>query len=280
MEAQLDLDFHHDGSRTIVYARRQDPPLRVIRAFPNSSGQAFVHLHNVSGGILGGDVLNLNVVLGPGAQGQITTTGATRLYRTTRQRGRTVNGVSISVGTGAFLELLPDPVIPFSGSNCLQKLSVDLDDDATFFSWETIWPGREASGEVFDYDALGWQTSISGCGSPIARENSDLRPRQKAMDSAIRMGPYRYLATFYACSTGRSRTCWHNLEEQLAPIAAELSQQPGQAFWGVSMLAEHGLSVRGLAASNAQISHGLNLFWKAARRLITGAEAIRPRKSF
>ncbi len=44
----------------------QEPPWRVIRAFPQDNGAALVHLHNVSGGVLAGDDLHLDIAVGPG----------------------------------------------------------------------------------------------------------------------------------------------------------------------------------------------------------------------
>lgn len=38
-------------------------------------------MHNLSGGVLGGDLLELSVEVGNGACAQLASTGATRLYR-------------------------------------------------------------------------------------------------------------------------------------------------------------------------------------------------------
>ena len=59
----------------------QEPPWRAIRAFPNPQHQAVVHLHNVSGGILSGDSLCLSIEAGPSTRVQVTSVGATRIYR-------------------------------------------------------------------------------------------------------------------------------------------------------------------------------------------------------
>src|SRR5437899_12643052 len=77
------LHFTHDQERhsTQLTVREQHPPLQVIRAFPLATGGVLVHVHNVSGGVLGGDQLVLDVEVGPGAQVQLTSTSATRLYR-------------------------------------------------------------------------------------------------------------------------------------------------------------------------------------------------------
>ena len=74
---QLSLCFERERFRVM----RQDPPWKVVRAFPLPGGGRLVHLNNVSGGVLAGDRLALDVEVKAGAAAQITTTGATRLYR-------------------------------------------------------------------------------------------------------------------------------------------------------------------------------------------------------
>ena len=74
---QLSLRFEKGQMRV----ERQDPPWKVVRAFPQEGGMVLVHLHNVSGGVLAGDRLGLKIEVAAGASAQITTTGATRLYR-------------------------------------------------------------------------------------------------------------------------------------------------------------------------------------------------------
>jgi hypothetical protein len=53
VRASLQLEFERDVTgRTLLAASRQEPPLRVVRAFGAEDGAALVHLHNVSGGLL------------------------------------------------------------------------------------------------------------------------------------------------------------------------------------------------------------------------------------
>src|ERR1700738_1068500 len=73
------FDEEMQQSKLNVYA--QQPPLKVIRAFPVSDGGALVHLHNISGGVLGGDQLEVSVHVKTKAYVQLTTTSATRIYR-------------------------------------------------------------------------------------------------------------------------------------------------------------------------------------------------------
>src|ERR1700730_17127151 len=78
---RLRFEARGDGKQTILAECEQQLPLRIVRAFQQDDGGSLVHLHNLSGGVLGGDHLDLTVEVGPGAVAQVTSTGATRIYR-------------------------------------------------------------------------------------------------------------------------------------------------------------------------------------------------------
>src|SRR2546423_14646341 len=87
VQGRLNLGFTYDQQqqRTRLTTHNQQPPLQIIRAFPLASGGTLLHLHNLSGGVLGGDQLTLNVEAGPTTHVQLTSTSATRLYRSRAQ---------------------------------------------------------------------------------------------------------------------------------------------------------------------------------------------------
>ena len=116
----------------------------MIRAFPQANGGSLVHLHNVSGGVLAGDRLSLEVQVGPRARAQITSTGATRLYRHRRDSADSEQRISISVAEEGLLEYLPDALIPFAGSRHHQQTEIHLADRATLFWWEVVAPDRKS----------------------------------------------------------------------------------------------------------------------------------------
>src|SRR5690606_11387907 len=185
-----------------MLVREAHQPLKVVRAFDAGDGAALVHLHNVSGGILGGDQFALNFHVGKDARTQITTTSATRVYRARQGDQSASQHTSIQVEENGLLELLPDPLIPFAGSDYEQRTVIDLADGAGLFWWETVTPGREARGEVFAYDRLAVMTEITACGVPVALEQFTLRPHHDALTSIARLGDYRYFTTFYICRAG------------------------------------------------------------------------------
>jgi len=255
----------------------QQPPLRAVRAFPLPHGETLVHLHNVSGGVLGGDRLELRVDLGPGAAAQLTSTGATRLYRHRPDTPAARQSVDVAIGEGALLEYVPDPLIPFAGSRYRQKVRIDLSPDAGLFWWDVVAPGRDARGELFAYDLLECELEIAAGGKPVATERMRLEPGLRPMDSPARLGPFRYLASFFICREGLAPGAWLALESRMAELAEQLSRPP-ELVWGASALPAHGLVVRALGVGGRDIASGLHEFWRAAKRELYGREAIPPRK--
>jgi urease accessory protein len=278
---RLGLRFacQQDRHQTRLVASEQSPPLRVVRAFSQQDGAALVHLHNLSGGILGGDQLTLDVDIEPQASVQLTTTGATRLYRCRPGTPAAEQTTTIQVQRGGLLEYLPDPLIPFAGSRYHQQTTIELAEDAGLFWWETIAPGRTARGELFAYDQLHISTKITSQGRPLALERYTLEPQQQRLASLARLGPYTYFCSMYICRVGLNAASWLKLERTLNTLAYQIST-PESIVWGVSSLVAHGLVVRGVSCQGYTIAGGLTKFWQEAKLALYGREAIPPRKVY
>jgi urease accessory protein len=283
LRARLALDFEcsTEGGKTILAATQQQPPLRVVRAFPLEDGAALVHLHNVSGGLLGGDALELEIRVGAGAQAQVTTTGATRIYRPKPDALPATQTTEISVGENALLEYVPDPLIPFTGARFAQRTTIQLDPGAGLFWWEIVGPGREASGEAFAYESIGWATDLNVNGRLIAAERARVEPRRFSPVHSARMGAHRYVATFFICREGFEARFWLAAEQRLREVAASFDLSgdgESGAAWGVSTLVAHGLIVRGLSPHGFGMVAGLRALWSAAKEMLYGRQPIWPRK--
>jgi len=279
VRASMRLDFSHDSATgsTFLAGSLQEPPLRVVRSFTLEDGTALAHLHNVSGGLLGGDHLALQVNLGCNTSVQLTTAGATRIYGHRRGFSPTTQCTQVAIGKGALLEYLPDATIPFARAHFLQRTSIDLAAGAGMFWWEILCPGREARGELFEYEQFEMKTCVTALGRKIAAENICLRPASQDVSSLARLGPYRYVATFYICRLGLDATAWSALEDRLRGLTSGLTRS-GEILWGVSSLAAHGLIVRCLAYNGRDVSSGLQALWHEAKLQLYGREAIPPRK--
>ncbi len=273
--ATLSLHFSNERARTTLRVLRQEPPWRALRAFANSAGEALVHLHNLSGGVLGGDCLQLEVSLAAQAQAQITNVGATRIYRHRTGKGDAKQTTICEVGSGGLLEYLPDAVIPFAASRYAQCTQIRLARDAGLIWWETLSPGRAAHGESFVFENFSVNTAIHGPDGPIALERYSLTPQLQDVASPARMGPFQYSATMYVCRVDASSR-WLALERELNERALALSGI--ETRWGASSLICHGVVIRGMARHAHQISEGLQTMWQAAKRSVWGREALLPRK--
>jgi len=279
VRALLRLDFSRDSNtgNTFLAGSLQEPPLKVVRAFTLQDGTALAHLHNVSGGLLGGDCLALQVNLGCRTSVQLTTTGATRIYRRRGEFSPTTQGNQVAVGEDALLEYLPDASIPFAGAHFVQRTSIALAAGAGLFWWEILAPGREARGELFEYEHFAMRTCVTALGRKIAAENICLRPASQEVSSLARLGPYLYSATFYICCVGLDASYWRTAEDRVRDLTGSLSR-PGEILWGVSSLVAHGLVVRCLARHGRDVLPGLHTIWRAAKLHVYGREAIPPRK--
>src|SRR5579859_6400465 len=275
----LGFTYQPESQQSRLAVCEQQPPLQVIRSFALPQGGALVHLHNLSGGVLGGDRLELSVEVGPRAYAQLTTTSATRVYRSRPEAPMALQTNAIQVREGGLLEYLPDPLIPFAGARYQQQTRIDLAEDAGLFWWETVAPGREAHGEIFTYDQLQLGLSLFAGGRPIAIERLKLEPAVRLLRPPARLGPYRYFSSFYICRVGLEPARWSSLESSLQLLAQSLTQ-PGESIWGVSSLVAHGLLVRGLSRRGRLLPPGLLAFWRAAKLALYEQEAIMPRKIY
>ncbi|MDV8001474.1 urease accessory protein UreD [Rhodococcus sp. IEGM 1408] len=151
----LDLDFRVDaGGRTVLADRFQKSPLQVMRPLyvdPVLRGVPVVYVMSTGGGIVGGDRLDMDIRLAPGAHALVTTQAANRVHR--MDVGYATQTVSLRLGAGAVCEWLPDPLIPYGGSRFQQRLRAEVPEDAVLIAADILSAGRVARGERWDVDA-------------------------------------------------------------------------------------------------------------------------------
>jgi urease accessory protein len=269
MPARLWLDFS-----THLRVERQEIPWRVVRGFPNASGETLAHLNNVSGGILDSDDLELRIRVQPGARAQITSTGATRIYRSRSPELQARSRVEIDVAEGGFLEYLPDALIPYAGSRYSQTTQIRLAHGASLIWWEIVSPGRDAAGEVFRFHRLSSNLVICSAGKPILEEVWNIEPALRPLESPARLGPFRHFASLYFCQSGAAR-----LEPELTSLAEQYSVA-GELLWGAGSLRAGGVVLRGLARNGRVLARSLTAIWEAAKLSFCGRVATPPRKIY
>ena len=274
--SKLHLSFECNDRGTIMRVKQQQPPWRVVRGFQSPSGELLAHVHNVSGGIFDTDSLHWRIEIAPRAQAQVTSTGATRVYRSRSGNRVASQRAQITIGACAYLEYLPDALIPFAGSRFEQTVRVELSEEASLIWWDRIAPGREAAGELFRYQSLASSIEVAANGEAVAIERWTLEPFLHRPDSPARLGPFRHFASCYVCCAGKPTPYWRAFESELQSVADRLSGS--DILWGVTTLRAHGLVIRGVAQSGRALSDGLVELWKAAKWSLCGRVATLPRK--
>ena len=141
------LDQIHGAARTVVHDRH-DGPLRVLASlYPETPGICHNVLVHPPGGLVGGDVLDLDLTLAPGTHALITTPGATRFYRST---GAAATQRLIAVlGEGARLEWLPLETLAYSGCIAENTSRFELAPGAEMMGWDLLALGLPASDQAF-----------------------------------------------------------------------------------------------------------------------------------
>ena len=151
--AHLALTFAHDGMRTRLTQRAHHGPLCVQRAFyPEGDPSCHVYLLHPPGGIVGGDVLGIDISLHVHAHALLTTPAASKCYRSAgacaQQRQH------LRVAAGATCEWLPQESIVFNGARLQTQTRVELMPQARFTGWEILCLGRPAAAETFMHGSL------------------------------------------------------------------------------------------------------------------------------
>lgn len=145
--AQLDLDYRLESGRTVT-RHVHTGPLRILQSlYPE--GDAICHnvLVHPPGGLVGGDTLELNISVAPGAHGLVTTPGATRFYRSDGELAE--QRTHITVADSARMEWLPLETIAYSGCLAENRLTLCLAPGAELLGWDITALGLPAAHQPF-----------------------------------------------------------------------------------------------------------------------------------
>ena len=150
-KGSLALDYRRDELRGVprtVLHDRHDGPLRVLASlYPEAPAICHNVLVHPPGGLVGGDELDIDLTLHPGAHALVTTPGATRFYRST---GATATQrLRASLADAARLEWLPLETIAYSGCLGENLMRFALAPGAEMIGWDVLALGLPAAGQAF-----------------------------------------------------------------------------------------------------------------------------------
>ena len=163
MEGVLRLEFASREGVTEIADRYKQAPLqvqKVLHPHPALPGMAWVYIITVTGGIVQGDRLETQIVARDGAQVHLTTPAATKIYRS--PAALSTHRLRIHAEAGAYVEYLPEPVIPFADSRFLEEVTLVANPTATLVYGSILSPGRVAMGEAHAYELYESRVTAEG----------------------------------------------------------------------------------------------------------------------
>ncbi|SEE42188.1 urease accessory protein [Arthrobacter alpinus] len=255
----LSLSIDRREGRNIAVKQFHDGALRILRPhYLDDSGQVCYVMINPGGAFLGGDKYLIEVSLADGADLLLTTQSATKVYRTPGNRAE--QHMRITLGAGARLELLPDPLIAYREATYGQVTQVELDPTASLVMAEVVTPGWSPDGELFRFDEIRMRNEISTSGRLMVLDNLLIRPgKGSPVDSSCFMREYTHLGSLLVVDARVEPGLADELHALMAPLDPD-----GQL--GITLLDGPGLAVRALSHS----SEALNEMLAAAVDLLRG----------
>lgn len=154
-DGRLRLGFGRD-SEGVSRLRHcfQHAPCRVLfpRGADDEPPQAV--LLTTTGGLTGGDRLDMALDVGPGARATLSTQAAEKIYRAAPGEPATEIRATITAGSHAWTEWLAQETILFEGARLRRSLDADLATGARLLAVESAVFGRRAMGENMRHGLL------------------------------------------------------------------------------------------------------------------------------
>lgn len=263
----LQLEFARSGNRSVLAHLRRQAPLLAQQALywdEHLPAMPCVFVITTSGCVLQGDRLDVSISLRPGAIAHVTTQAATKVHQ--MDAGSAVQSTHLDLADGAYLELLPGPVIPHRHSRFVTRTTAAVAATATVLIAEVVAPGRKHhGGEVFEYDLYSSALTITRPdGSVLCTEKLVSEPGRHPVRRAGVMGGFDVLASVTLAAP--------------APLAEAVLDHLGAAIdssaeWmaGASRLPnDAGLVYKVLAKETEPVKAKVREFWQLVRHEALG----------
>jgi urease accessory protein len=270
----LHLGFERRRGRTILANLDRRAPYMAQRALycdQEMPNLAHVFLITTTGCLLQGDRLALDVVLGPGAQAHVTTQSATKIH--TMDANYAAQTQTFTLADDAYLEFLPDPIIPHRHTRFVSDTRISVAPNATMLYSEIIQPGRKHHHPEECFGATVLTTSVMA-GRPRGRtlftERLVIEPQRYRMRQTGVMNSFDVFGNVLLC------TPKDKAERIYGRTEADVDLEAGLAFGACRLPNDAGLVYKVLGRETRQVKAKVREFWELTREEVTGARLPPP----
>ncbi|MCF7989488.1 MAG: urease accessory protein UreD [Thiohalocapsa sp.] len=270
----LRLGFERRGPRTILAELDRRIPGMAQRAlYPEQAlpDLAWVFMITTTGCLLQGDRLALEIALGAGARAHVTTQSATKIHA--MDANYAVQTQRISLDDGAYLELMPEPLIPHRRARFLGDTRLCVAPTATVLYAEILQPGRKHHhpDECFGATLLSLATSA-------------MRPdRRLLFTEKLVIEPGRYdlrrtgvMDGFDVFGNVVLLTTTDVADRVDARLGAELDASAGLAYGACRLPNDAGLIFKVLGRETGPVKAKIRELWAVVREEATGTTLSAP----
>lgn len=264
-----------DTGKTRIKEKESTFPLSVQKEMYYDEFQprmTHVYMMSGSGGILQGDKYVIDISLEKNARAHITTQGATRVYG--MNASNAIQMVGVSLDDGAYLEFIPDQIIPYKDSRFYQEINFKVHDEATMVYSEIISPGRTAMGEIFDYDIC-YLRSIGKNHAEKLRfiDFTKIEPKKMNLSDFGLLAQRQILATMYIL------TKTDKVEKIIQSLEKETRNSSEIDIGWSTMVKENGILLRILGNATRDVFQMVYDIVKIVRRVVLDSDFHEIRKT-
>lgn len=155
--------------RTVLAAQSFRAPYHLSKPYWDADTRTLIaQIVNPTAGILSGDQLESGISVDEGAALLVTTPSASRVFK--MKDGTAACRQQFDVAAGAWLEVMPEPLVPHRGCSYQQTTAIEVAADGELFFADLLMPGRVAHGEAWEWKSLCLETTLRLDGELILRE--------------------------------------------------------------------------------------------------------------
>ena len=265
----LRLGFERRAERTILADLESRTPYLAQRALHCDDAlpdMAWLFVITTAGCVLQGDRMALEVALGAGAKAHVTTPSATKIH--TMDANYAQQTQVFTLDEGAYLEFLPEPLIPHRQSRFASDTRIALHPTASLLCSEIVHSGRKHHhpDECFGATVLSLATTAAWPdGTPLFIEKLLIEPSRNPMRQTGVMDGFDVFGNVILCTPTDAADRIH------ARVGADVDLGQGLAFGACRLPNDAGLIYKVLGRETAQVRAKVREFWAVAREEITGA---------
>lgn len=224
------LQFSRADERTVLTRALATSPAKLIATNPGRAA-CWVYAATLGGGLVGGDHIDLSVDVQEGARALLTTQASTKVYRSLR---RSRQSMTATIGDGALLAVLPDPIVCYAQADFAQTQRYELAAGASLVLVDWMTSGRHHCGEQWAFSRYESRVMITRDDRAVFMDAVRLEPGRDTV--AARMSGCHVLLTLVM--TGAL------VRDAADEVLRHVSAQPIGPLIAASSLSRGGIVVR------------------------------------